>query len=294
MKKLLSLFGLLAFLTAPVANAEEVVSAPAAVASAPAPAPGPAVAGLPAGATVRSDEASLAFFTKSKTRIPQDLAVYRDNPSMPHANADFLRDQVTGVATTSFFGYLPTPKLTACAEGCDDSAYPRVIQAFLKGYTSYTAKAKVEFRGEMPIQVRWFHPKRFFVPLDSNSFGISFVFEGKLISLGKTTVSNSKTTIDDLAYEMGERLAYEMLFRAGAGLRPQFLTAMDENGVLGQAGIAAGAVNGAIKSLIGGVDARSRMEPVDPVAHKHLLPAVDGIEPGEVRPIGKMMFIPSV
>jgi hypothetical protein len=152
----------------------------------------------------------------------------------------------------------------------------------------------VQYRGEMPIEVRWFHIKSMFNPLDSNNFGISFVFEGKLVSLGKTTATKSFTGIGQMAEDLGERLAYEMMFRAGLGLRPRFLHALDSGSTLHQITAGVGAVNVGIKQLVGGIDARSRIEPVDPVKHGRLLPAVDGIHPGEVRPIAEMSLLPNL
>lgn len=44
-------------------------------------------------------------------------------------------------------------------------------------------------------------------------------------------------------------------------------------------GRAAGGGLVGIKSLVGGVDARSRIEPIDVTKHARLLPAIDGIQP---------------
>lgn len=284
--------------SAPVAEAP--ASVPDATASAPtdgatAAAPAKPFMDIPAGAMARTDEISVAYFARAKANVPGDIAIYRPSVNMPEASMDFLRDQVTGKPTTGFLGYLPRLKIYPCADDCKGSDYDRILKSFLRGYESYTrGDGKVEWRGEMPVEVRWFHMKTMFVPLSSSQFGISFVYEGKLVSLGKSTSTSSATSIFSHAEALGERMAYDLLMRAGAGLRPRFMTHLDSESGLTKVNEVVGSANVAIRALAGGVDARSRIEPLDPGKHARLLPAFDGIAPGEVRPIKEMLWLPDL
>ncbi|WP_422191917.1 hypothetical protein [Aquabacterium sp.] len=90
-------------------------------------------------------------------------------------------------------------------------------------------------------------------------------------------------------------LGYELLFRIGAGLKPHTLVSLDANdSSLRKANLAMGAGLTHIHTALGGVDALSRIEPVDPAKHAHLLPASDGIQPGEVRTITETVLIPNM
>lgn len=283
---------LLSMMGTGLASAAETADAPEAAASAPAAEP--KLMDMPAGATVRTDEAYVAYFVASKASIPGDLTVFRPNPNMPEVTKQFLADQITKSPTTGMLGYMPRLVVHPC-EGCSGSDYEKAVAKLVAGYESYSRASRsdgaVQYRGVMPVEVRWFGTKTLFVPLSQNQFGISFVYEGKLVSLGKST---TQTTVFSQAETMGERLAYEMLLRAGVGLRPRFLLALDNDSAMSQVNKGVGTINVGIKSLVGNSDTRSRIEPVDPVKHARLLPAVDGINPGEVRPISEMHLLPNL
>ncbi|MFZ5529242.1 MAG: hypothetical protein ACOZE7_21545 [Pseudomonadota bacterium] len=262
-------------------------------AASPSPAPSPLE--IPAGAMVRTDDTSLAYFAAAKATIPNDLAIYRPGPNMPEASPQLLRDQITKTSTTDFLGYMPRLRVTGCAQ-CKGSDFSKIMKHFLKGLGSYTdGPGKVEYRGELPIEIRWFNIGSSFLPTSTSQFGISYVYEGKLISMGRSTAVGSASDIYKKAEDLGLRLGYELLFRIGAGLKPQTLMFLDAHDTsLRKANLALGAGLTHIHTALGGVDARSRIEPVDPARHAHLLPAIDGIQPGEVRPITETVLIPNM
>lgn len=87
-------------------------------------------------------------------------------------------------------------------------------------------------------------------------------------------------------------LEIEKLLNQNIGLevvQDGLFTAMNEGSL---AGVATGLsnVNTAINGSLGVEDVRSRIEPVTD-AYKHLLPAIDGIGPNEVRPVTEMKYI---
>ncbi len=242
---------------------------------------------------VRTDETSLAFFAKTKASIPNDLSIYRPGPNMPEASPQLLRDQMSKTATTDFLGYMPRVRVTGCPQ-CKGSDFSKIMKSFLKGLGSYTdGPGKIEYRGELPIEIRWFNIGSSFLPTSTSQFGISYVYEGKLISMGRSTAVGKASDIYQQAEDLGVRLGYDLLFRIGVGLKPYTLMSLDANGTsMRKASLALGAGLTHVHTALGGVDARSRIEPVDPARHAHLLPAIDGINPGEVRPITEMILVP--
>lgn len=301
MKRIVLSLSLALILAGAASAAEpEIASEPVPAASEPAsevaaaPPSQSAQGALPQGAVVRTDDANLAYMRKSNFQAPADLTVFRPSENMPELSREFLVENVTGLSNVDLIGHMPRLKVLPCPKGCNGSSYEKTVAKFVRGYDSAVSTNKAQYRGEMTVQVRWFHEKMLFVPLSVNNFGISFVYEGKLISLGKTSASRSTTQVGALAEEVGQRLAFDMLFRAGAGIRPTFLKALDADSATGSAAIALGSGLAAVQSLTGADDARSRIEPASTETHKHLLPAVDGIAPGEYKPINEAKFIPNL
>lgn len=270
------------------------VAAPASEAMADAPqATTDNLTAIPKDATVRSGEAHVAYFIRAKASVPGDLTVFRTSLNMPELSTAFLADQITEKTTTDFLGYMPKLKITHCDE-CNGRAFNRVMERFLKGYASYgTGDGKVEYRGVMPIHIRFFDMASMLNPMGTSAFGVSFVYEGKLITLGRQV--GGKDAIYSHAEALGERLAHEVLMRIGAGLRPQSLVYLDnKDSNSRQVTLALGKTLTGLNVLTGGIDARSRVEPVDMEKFGHLMPAIDGIKPGEVRPVAEMIYIPNI
>lgn len=130
------------------------------------------------------------------------------------------------------------------------------------------------------------------LPYSADLFGVSFILEGKVVSLGKKSGAGISVSAHELARDMGARLAMELAYTVGIGARPTLLNPITDEtaGGLGNSIMAAGAkVDGAL----GVEDVRSRIEPYSEEYAK-LLPAIDGMKPGEVAPIDKMYYLNSL
>ena len=124
----------------------------------------------------------------------------------------------------------------------------------------------------------------------SDNLGVEFMLEGKVVSIGKQSLTAKSHTehADELAHDVGARIALELLNSLALGAKPDYLEAANDVGK-GFVG-AMGNVNNAIGSALGGEDVRSRIEPATD-ANNNLLPAIDGIGPNEIEPITAMHYI---
>ncbi|KVP39896.1 hypothetical protein WJ87_06850 [Burkholderia ubonensis] len=245
---------------------------------------------LPEGVSTEKNPLKADYLTKSKT----EMAVFRASDNMPEVvNEDLLRGMSdSGKApgqVSEFIGYMPKLKVLPCAEGCEGSDYERAVADFIKGYRGNGKQFKE--RGEMIVQVRWYHTRPFYmrkVPYSADTFGVSFLLEGKLVSLGSKSGVGLPGRSNELARDMGARLAMELAFTLGVGGKPTFLSTTNNisNGVAGTIMRTGAAVDG----VLGVEDVRSRIEPATE-ANANLMPAIDGIKPGEVSPITEMHYI---
>lgn len=247
---------------------------------------------LPAGVVYESNPLKQAYLAKKPGLVK---AVFRPNPSMPElTNQDVLKGMTEGDKDprkmSQFLGYIPKLKVLRCAKGCEGAGYERAVKEFIKGFRGNSKY--YEERGEMIVQVRWFNERPFLMrqlPYTADVFGVSFILEGKLVSLGKSSGVGVSVSAYELTRDMGARLASDLFLSVGMGVRSNLFTAMNEGSL---AGVATGLsnVNTAINGSLGVEDVRSRIEPVTD-AYKHLLPAIDGIGPNEVRPVTEMKYI---
>ncbi len=274
------------------AFAQETAAPAASAASSPAEAVVvPSESALPAGAVTETHPLKRAYLEKNKST----LAVFRPSLNMPEVtNEDLLRGMSESGKTpgkaSQVIGYLPKLKVLPCAKGCSGKDYDRAVAEFIKGYRG--EGKHFEERGEMVVQVRWFNVRSFLMvqmPYSADLFGVSFLLEGKLVSLGKKSGVGITVYAHELARDIGAQMAVNLAYTLGMGARPSFLNPIDPNAAGGLAGgiMAAGAK---VDGLLGVEDVRSRIEPATD-AHKHLLPAIDGINPGEVNPIGEVRYI---
>ena len=250
---------------------------------------------LPSGVVYESNPLKQAYLAKKPGLVK---AVFRPNPSMPElTNEDVLKGMTESDKDprkmSQFLGYIPKLKVLPCPKGCEGSGYERAVKEFIKGFRGNSKY--YEERGEMIVQVRWFNQRPFLmrqVPYTADVFGVSFILEGKLVSLGKSSGVGISVSAYELAADMGARLASDLFLSMGMGVRSNLFTPMKEGSL---AGVATGLsnVNTAVAGVLGVDDVRSRIEPVTD-AHKHLLPAIDGIGPNEVRPITEMQYISSL
>ena len=246
---------------------------------------------LPDGVVTEQNPLKKQYLQATKAKP----AVFRPNPSMPEiTNEELLRGMVdAGKAPGKMkktIGYMPKLVLLPCAKGCEGRDYERSVKAFTKGYRG---NGKIfEERGELRVQVRWFNVRPFLMrqmPYSSDLFGVSFVLEGKLISLGMKSGVGISVSADELAEDLGGRLAMELAYTLGVGGRPSLLTPMTDETAhgFGNAIVSSGAK---VDNFLGVDDVRSRIEPYTEEYAK-LLPAIDGIQPGEVAPIDKMHYL---
>lgn len=233
----------------------------------------------------------LEFLAKAKTQA----AVFRPSPNLPEiVNEDLIRGMSESGETktgkgSQFIGYMPKLKVLPCAKGCEGKDYDTAVAEFIKGYRGN--KKLFEERGEMIVQVRWFNVRPFLMrslPYTADVFGVSFMLEGKVISLGKSSGPGTSVTARDLANVLGGRLAMELAYTLGMGAKPSFL----QRGIVSGEGFGGGviAVGKTLDNLTGVEDVRPRIEPATE-AHANLLPAVDGILPNEVEPITEMRYL---
>ncbi len=251
----------------------------------------PAESALPDGVVTETHPLKRAYLDKNKST----LAVFRPNPSMPEVtNEDLLRGMSetgkTPGKASQVIGYLPKLKVLPCAKGCSGSDYERAVAEFIKGYRG--EGKHFEERGEMVVQVRWFNVRPFLMrqlPYGADLFGVSFILEGKLVSLGRSSGVGISVGAHELARDMGAQLAVNLAYNMGMGARASFLTTLDPT-ALGGLADGLSAVNTKVSGALGVEDVRSRIEPVTD-AHKQLLPAIDGINPGEVKPVSEVRYI---
>lgn len=224
--------------------------------------------------------------------------VYRVNPSMPEiTNEDFIRGRVQDGRVPDLkgivLGYLPYLNVLPCAVICKGQDYVDAAKAFFAGYNNAFAKSGYRGRGVLPVRVRWFKRRSFIErvnPLAVDVFGISFVLEGKLVSVGVRT-SGSGGSVGEVAYALGNQLALSMSGSVAMGSKPGYLDGKSYSAI-------GGAVNSALdparnlQQLLGVDDVRLRLEPATTENSAGLLPAIDGVLPGEVLPIAEVVFPP--
>lgn len=246
---------------------------------------------LPEGVTTEKNPVKQEFLAKASSKP----ALFRPSENMPEiVNEDLLRSMSeTGKASgkvSQFIGYMPKLKVLPCAKGCEGKDYERTVTEFIKGYRG--DGKHFQEREEIIVQVRWFNVRPFLMrqlPYSSDLFGVSFILEGKLISLGKKSGVGVSVSAHELARDIGARLAMELAYTLGMGVKPTFLLPMGKEG-LGGAIMATGA---AVDGMLGVEDVRSRIEPATE-ANNNLLPAIDGIKPGEIEPITEMSYLNSL
>lgn len=245
--------------------------------------------GLPAGVVTTTHPLKRAFLEQSKS----EPTVYRPNPNMPEIlNEDVIRGMRQAGENpgnfSEFVGHLPRLVVLPCAKGCEGEDYEKVVAAFVRGYRGQ--RSHFVERGEMLVQVRWVHRRSFMarqLPYGADVFGISFLYEGKLVSIGRSAGVGNAKPAERLAEELGGRFAVELALTAGMGAKPLFLKLSDAHETVAALMDTTSAVN----EFLGAEDVRSRIEPATVEAHKHLMPAIDGIAPGEVAPITEPKFV---
>jgi hypothetical protein len=238
---------------------------------------------LPDGVTTEQNPLKQTYIAKRKGRP----LLFRPNPDMPEVVNEALLRELADSGSPPFgaskvSAFVPKLKVLPCAKGCEGKDYDKAVEAFVSAFNRNGALTE---RGEMLVQVRWFNQRSFLNPVGSDTFGVSFVVEGKLVSLGQGTTLRFKNA-KDVAYAVGHRLGRELIFTLGMGMRPRFLVPMDTASVGENLRGALAKANG----LIGAENVDSRIEPVT-AEHAQLLPAVDGIRPGEIEPISGMRYI---
>lgn len=248
---------------------------------------------LPEGVTMDKNPLKQPYIHNGKN----SPAVFRPNPSMPEiVNEVVLRGSAENgkepKEVSQFMGYMPKLKVLPCAKGCEGRDYDKAVKSLIAGYSGDNKKLYKE-RGELIVQVRWFNVRPFLqrqLPYGADLFGISFMLEGKVVSLGKSSGAGKSISSYELARDIGARLGMELAFSFGMGVKPPMLEAEDGR----DKGLAAKFMNAgaALNDFQGIEDVRPRIEPATE-AHAVLLPAIDGIKPNEINPIDKMYYLNS-
>jgi hypothetical protein len=224
--------------------------------------------------------------------------VYRVNPSMPEiTNEDLIRGRVQNGRIPDLkglvLGYLPMLSVRPCAVGCKGPDYVNAATAFLVGYGS-AWKSGYQPRGVLPVRVRWYKRRSFIErvnPLAVDEFGISFVLEGKLVSVGVQTSTGSGGSVGEVAYALGNQLALSMSGAVAMGAKPGYLDGTSHNALVGAVGSVLDKAHN-FEQMLGVSDVRLRLEPVTTENSVGILPAIDGVLPGEVLPITEVVFPP--
>lgn len=233
------------------------------------------------------------FLAKSSSKP----ALFRPSENMPEiTNEDLLRGMSESGKkpgrTPDVIGYMPKLKVLPCAKGCEGKDYDRAVAEFIKGFRGNSKNFKE--RGEMIVQVRWYNTRPFLMrqlPYSADVFGVSFMLEGKVVSLGKKSGVGVSISSYELAKDIGARLATELAFSLGMGVKPTYLsTTNNASAGVGGSIMAAGA---AVDGMLGVDDVRPRIEPATE-ANNNLLPAIDGILPNEVEPITETHYVNSL
>jgi hypothetical protein len=261
--------------------------------AAPAGAAVPSAAALPAGVVTEQNPLKKDYLAKAKLKP----AMYRPGPSMPEiTNEALLRGMVDSGKVPGKpgrqIGYMPKLKVLPCATGCEGSDYERAVAEFVKGYRG--DGKSFEERGEMIVQVRWFNARPFLqrqLPYGADEFGVSFMLEGKVVTLGKNSGVGKTIYARELAHDIGARLAVDLAYTMGAGGRSNILLAAEAQDGNFTTGVSN--MNTGLKGALGVTDTRSRIEPATS-QHANLLPAFDGIGPNEVEPIKQMYYLNSM
>lgn len=231
-------------------------------------------------------------YLKATRRVP---AVFRPNPSMPEMVNQAVLEGLAATgkepkSISEFFGYRPKIKVLPCAKGCEGREYEKAVKEFLSAFETDNKNWKE--RGEMIVQVRWFNVRPFLqrqLPYGADQFGVSYMLEGKVISLGKSSGVGKSISAHELAASVGSRMVNDLMLSLALGAKPLSLLpeGRDE-------GMAAKFMNASasFNDALGVEDIRPRIEPATE-AHAVLLPAIDGIKPNEVVPLDKMYYLNS-
>lgn len=247
----------------------------------------------PEGVTTEQHPLKLAFIARAGA-TPAQFRPSRNMPEIVHE--DLIRGatepgKAPGKAS-QLIGYMPKLKVLPCEKGCEGKDYERAVAEFIKGYRGDARH--FQERGEMIVQVRWFHVRPFYMrslPYSADVFGVSFILEGKLVSLGRDSGAGISVKAHQLAHEIGGRLAVELAFTLGMGVQPSYVAPRTrlEGSFAGKVLATTQAIDG----VLGVDDVRPRIEPATQ-AHAALLPAIDGIHPGEIAPITETAYIKSL
>lgn len=255
----------------------------------------PAIAGaaaLPEGVQTEQHPLKVAYIQKGGS-VP---AVFRPSPNMPEiVNEDMLKVLSKSGGEPSnrseFMGYMPKLKVLPCAKGCEGRDYEKAVKEFISGYTADTKHYKE--RGEFIVQVRWFNVRPFLqrqLPYGADIFGVSFMLEGKVVSMGRTSGVGKSISAYELAANIGARIGTDLIFGLGLGVKPPMLLPEGRD-----TGLAAQFMNAstALQNKLGVEDVRPRIEPAT-AEHAVLMPAIDGIKPNEIEPLDQMYYLNSL
>lgn len=183
---------------------------------------------------------------------------------------------------------LPRLSIIPCDDGCvGNKDYEKAVQAFIKSYSPVKSDKGVAPRGVMKVKVRWFNQRSYLQKANPLSFAqdvfaIQFPIEGNLVTISSSSFGKS-SDINDNIEKVANSFNIAVVLPITYGLRNSFSMALDPSydpSVMQKFGdFVAPTVRGLQKAL-GQNDYLSRIEPMTP--DNPLLPAIDGIQPGEL------------
>lgn len=212
-----------------------------------------------------------------------DVDVINNNPTLDinKANAQFNNNE-------RLIFTLPRLNIIPCDEGCiGNMDYEKAVQAFIKSYSSLDSGKGVAPRGVMKVKVRWFNQRGYLqkvnpLSLAQDVFAIQFPIEGNLVTISASSFGTS-SDINKNVEKVANNFKIAVVLPVTYGLRNNVSMALDPSydpsAMQKAGGLVAPVVRG-LQKVLGQTDYSSRIEPM--AADNPLLPAIDGIKPGEL------------
>lgn len=238
------------------------------------------------------------------TATPWRIAHFRPNLNMPEViDADIVNNALTDEKAADLQRQLslgkavlwtfPRITLLPCDDGCvGNKDYEKMASRFVKSYDDMVRSGAGAYRGEMKIRVRWFRQKSFVERMNplsfaQQAFSIEFPIEGNVLTLSSSAFGKD-ASLEDCVDRVAGKFKMGVIFPMSLGLRNYFTVALDpqyDATVMERVNTSVASPVRGLKKVLGQTDYSSRFEPIT-VAHRALLPAIDGLQAGEGLDVG--------
>lgn len=242
---------------------------------------------------------------RAMAAAPWRIAHFRPNLNLPEMlNADLINETLSEEKAATLNRQLARneavlvtmPRLTLlpCDEGCAGNPdYDKMAKRFLDAYNDMARSDAVAMRGEIRVKVRWFRKKTFLEEVNplsfgQQAFGIEFPIEGNMLTLSASTFG-SKAKLEDCVDSVAVKFKLGVIFPLSLGLRNYYTVTLDPHydpSVMDKVNSTLASPVRGLTSALGQTDYSSRLEPIT-LAHRALLPAIDGIKAGEGVDVGQ-------